>query len=198
MTIKAMPCVIGGILCVVVGCMTPAGGTDQQQVLAERLQAYQRAEDPVAKAQLKAELETLVDKYLFHAPRGYLGVVVHRVNVMGTGRLVIRDRTMPAGSVWVARVVADTPAQRAGVQADDFIVTVDGQRWASGPDGFIEYVQAKHPGEKLKLTVLRGAATNDVAAVLGELPASEQARVYSEERRRAFFERWLREHGERN
>ena len=197
-TIKAMLCLLGVILCAVVGCVTPTGGTEPERLLAERLQAYQRASDPVAKAKLQVELETLVDKYLFHVPRGYLGVAVHRVSVMGTGRLVIRDRTMPGGSVWVARVVAGTPAERAGVQPDDFIVAVDGQRWASGPDGFIEYVQAKHPGDKLELVMLRGTATNAIAAVLGELPASEQARVCSEERRRAFFERWLSERLGRN
>lgn len=167
--------------------------TSHKTVLTECLRVYRQTNDPEVKSRLKDTMETVVDRYLFRTPKGYLGVTLNRVNVIGNGRLVIQDRVMPSGSVWVTRVMEDTGAQKAGLQPNDFIITVDGKQWESGPDGFIEYVQSKHPGERLKLSVLRETKTNTSEVVLGELPQAEHERLYTKERSQAFFERWLDE-----
>ena len=45
----------------------------------------------------------------------------------------------------------------------------------------------------MKLTVLRGSGTNEMEAIVGDLPAAERSRIYSEENARTFFQNWLRE-----
>ena len=169
--------------------------TAHTNVLAACVSLYRQAQDPEVKTRLREIMETVVDKYLFRAPRGYLGVRLNRVNVRG-GQLVVQGMIVPPGGVWVSQVLDDGGAQKAGMQPNDVIIAVDGKPCDSGPDGFIEYVQTKRPGEKLTLSVVRDAATNAVTAVLGELPDSEKERIYSKERGDEFFQRWLSEQTE--
>ncbi len=165
--------------------------TAHQVVLQQCLRVYAQTRDPEVKARLRDAMETIVDRHLFRAPKGYLGVGLNRVNVMGNGQLVIQNRVMPPGSVWVNRVIEDTAAQKAGIQPNDFIIAVDDKKWETGPDGFIQYIQSKSPGEKVKLSLLRDTTTNTVEAVLGELPKAEQEQLYTTEKSREFFENWL-------
>jgi S1-C subfamily serine protease len=120
---------------------------------------------------------------------------LNRVNVRG-GQLVVQGMIVPPGGVWISQVLDDGGAQKAGLQANDVVIALDGKPCDSGPDGFIEYVQTKRPGEKLKLSVVRDTATNAITAVLGELPDSEKERIYSKERGDEFFQRWLAEQTE--
>jgi len=166
---------------------------DHKAVLAACLPVYRQTSDPEVKMRLQEVMAAVVDKYLFRAPRGYLGVRLNRVHVRGGGQLIIAGTTVPPGAVWVSQVLEDTAAQKAGLQPNDFIIAVDDKPWDSGPDGFIEYVQSKRPGERLKLTVVRGAVTNNAEAVLGELPPAEAERIYTKENSEEFFQRWLAE-----
>ncbi len=84
----------------------------------------------------------------------------------------------------VARVVANSPAQKAGLQpADkvlvvgnrqipvggDIIVNYDGKA-AENADQFINYVEAKRPGDTLTLKVNRNGKTLTLSVVLAERP----------------------------
>lgn len=169
--------------------------SNHKAVLAACVPRYHQSEDPEVKMRLKELMATVVDKHLFRAPRGYLGVRLNRVHVRG-GQLVIAGTAVPPGAVWVSQVLDDTGAQKAGLQANDFIISVDGKQWENGPDGFIEYVQTKRPGEHLKLSIVRGTTTNATDAVLGELPATEAERIYTKENGEEFFRRWLAEQTE--
>jgi len=169
--------------------------SDHKAVLAACVSPYRQTQDPEVKTRLRDVMATLVDKHLFRAPRGYLGVRLNRVNVRG-GQLVVAGTIVPPGAVWVSQVLDDAGAQKAGMQANDCIIAVDGKPCESGPDGFIEYVQTKRPGDHLKLSVLRGTTTNAADAVLGDLPATEAERIYSKERGDEFFQRWLAEQTE--
>jgi len=169
--------------------------SDHKAVLAACVPVFRQTRDPEVRTRLKEVMATVVDKCLFRAPRGYLGVRLNRVHVRG-GQLVIAGTAVPPGAVWVSQVLEDTGAQKAGLQANDFIITVDDKRWETGPDGFIEYVQTKRPGEHLKLSIVRGTTTNAADAVLGELPATEAERIYTKENGDEFFRRWLAEQTE--
>jgi S1-C subfamily serine protease len=166
--------------------------SNHQAVLAACVPRYRQTQDPEVKTRLKEVMASVVDKHLFRAPRGYLGVRLNRVHIRG-GQLVVAGTTAPPGAAWVSQVMDDTPAQKAGMQANDFIIAVDGKPLENGSDGFIEYVQSRRPGARLKLSVLRGAATNAIDAVLGELPQAEAERIHTKERGDEFFERWLAE-----
>jgi len=159
-------------------------------VLAECVRVYRQTTDPEVRVRLMHVMEAIVDQHLFRAPRGFLGVQLQNVFIGAGGALVINGQTIPPGAAWVSRVLDDTGAQKAGVQANDFIIGVDTQKWETGSSGFTEYVQAKRPGEHLKLVIVRGTETNKIDAMLGELPEAEQERVYAEDRRQAFFEKW--------
>ena len=166
---------------------------NHKAVLAECIQVYQQTKDFEVKERLKDVVAVMVNRYLYHAPRGYLGVKMQGVDVQGAGRLVIQDRVMPSGSVWVSEVMEETPAQKSGLQPNDFIIEVDGKPWKSGSSEFSEYVQSKHPGDRLKLSVLRDKSTNTVEAVLGNLSKEELERLFPKEHSQEFFEAWLKE-----
>ncbi|MCX7887152.1 MAG: PDZ domain-containing protein [Verrucomicrobiae bacterium] len=167
--------------------------TDHKAVLAACVTVYRQTRDPEVKLRLKEAMAAIVDKHLFRAPRGFLGVRLNRVLVRGAGQFIVAGTVIPPGAVWVAQVIEESPAQKAGLQNNDCIIAVDDKPCEEGPDAFIEYIQSKRPGEQVKLSVLRGNTTNTTTAVLGELPAAEAERLYTKERSEDFFQRWLTE-----
>jgi S1-C subfamily serine protease len=93
------------------------------------------------------------------------------------------DRTEGA---LVQDVVPDSPADRAGIEAGDAAVTVDGQQLRAGGDiivavdgetvtGMDEVIAAmnsRQPGDQVELTLLRGGDERTVTVELGERPAN--------------------------
>jgi hypothetical protein len=166
--------------------------TNHEAVLKACWESYRQTLDPEVRWRAKTVLRHVVDKYLFRAPRAFLGVQLNNVIVAGGGKLVINGLTMPAGAVWITRVVPDTAAQQAGLQPNDFILDADSRRFEGGPADFTTYVKSKLPGEKMKLTVVRGQETNVIEAVLGKMPETEQEKLYTGEASEEFFNDWLR------
>jgi S1-C subfamily serine protease len=88
----------------------------------------------------------------------------------------------------VQSVVPGSRAAKAGIEAVDATMTVDGQRVKAGGDvivaadgkpvtsmsDVIAAVDSKQPGDDLQLTVLRGGQQHDVTVELAERPASAQ------------------------
>ena len=55
-------------------------------------------------------------------------------------------------------------SKRAGVRKNDIIVAVDGDRTGRTPSEFVAWFwQSTRPGQKVKLTVLRGGRSRDIA-----------------------------------
>jgi len=90
--------------------------------------------------------------------------------------------------VLVQEVVKDGPADDAGMKAGtttatinganivlggDIITEIDGKK-ISGMDEVVNAVDAASPGDKLKVTVMRGGSTKDLTVTLGDRPASVQ------------------------
>jgi serine protease Do len=59
------------------------------------------------------------------------------------------------GGVIVASVTPGKPAAKAGIQPQDVIVSIDGQPIKDG-DELVAIISAKHPGQTVKLGILRG------------------------------------------
>jgi S1-C subfamily serine protease len=88
----------------------------------------------------------------------------------------------------VESVVPNSPADKAGIQAGDATMTVDGQRIKAGGDvivaadgqpvhsmsDVIAAVDSKQPGDDLQLTLNRDGQQRDVTVQLAERPASAQ------------------------
>jgi serine protease Do len=60
-----------------------------------------------------------------------------------------------SGGVLVASVTPGKPAAKAGIQPQDAIVSIDGQNIKDG-DELVSIISAKHPGQTVKLGILRG------------------------------------------
>lgn len=134
------------------GQAVPAGGGIE-------LQAGQPVEDPAAKDVT------------------YLGVETTKLRGFATKHL-----NLPADTgVVVDSLDKDGPAAKAGIAKDDIITKVDGKAVASHKD-LIDQVQAKKPGEQVKIEFVHEGKPAKATATLGahkpEPPEVEEAEVH--------------------
>jgi putative serine protease PepD len=80
------------------------------------------------------------------------------------------DSTGTTGAL-VTSVSSGSPAASAGVKAGDLITAVDGKS-VTGPSDLVSAIAAHHPGDKLTLTLRRGASSVTATATLGRQPAT--------------------------
>jgi S1-C subfamily serine protease len=100
---------------------------------------------------------------------GYLGLEVRELN---------RPKSNLSGAaveqgVCVDSVLADGPAQRAGLRTGDIIVTVDGKDVQS-PDHFVQLVGAVGPERLVELAFVRDSKRQAVGITLARRPATTQ------------------------
>ncbi len=100
--------------------------------------------------------------------RGWLGVLIQEVN-----RKLAESFNLPKPmGALVAQVISDGPAEKAGIKAGDIILSVEGRELEMASD-LPPSVGRKHPGEKVKLNILREGKAIDLNVELGALPADE-------------------------
>jgi len=101
--------------------------------------------------------------------RGYLGVRVSEL----TPDLASGFRVSPGtkGAV-IQQVEKDTPAGKAGVQAGDIVVALNGKPVATSGE-LTRGVSAIPPGGKANLTLLRGGAKKEIAVTVGQRPGED-------------------------
>lgn len=86
-------------------------------------------------------------------------------------------RNFISGGAQVVEVIADSPAEAAGLQVGDVILSVDGEE-LSVDNSLAEVIQARQPGDKISLQVQRSGEAENliIEATLAENPDSpEQA-----------------------
>jgi serine protease Do len=66
-------------------------------------------------------------------------------------------------------VTANSPAEKAGVQPEDVVLSVDGRTIENNGD-LSRYVASKAPGTTVKLEVLRGKSRQNLSVTLGTFP----------------------------
>ncbi len=97
--------------------------------------------------------QIVAGKAVAHA---YLGISVQpSLNPIGAG---------------VARVLAGTPAARAGLKPGDVIVEL-GSAQIGGPDDLSAVIDGKKPGDRIRVTYIRGGKTHTVTVTLGTRPS---------------------------
>jgi serine protease Do len=84
-------------------------------------------------------------------PRPRLGVTVAGIDQNNNS--AVAAGKLPAG-VYVSQVEDNSPAKTAGIQADDIIVEIDGQRMIT-TDEMITYLSTKKEGDVVKVKVYR-------------------------------------------
>ena len=95
----------------------------------------------------------------------YIGVYLNNLDSEKIKALNIKS----TNGVLIAKVVEDGPAARAGIQANDVIVAVNGKA-VNSAGAFIGELAAKKVGESVELSVIRNSQTLKIRVVLEETP----------------------------
>ena len=114
---------------------------------------------------------SVVDKLIANGKvtRGWLGVTVQPLDDDLAKSFGLPEST----GAMVAAVVPNGPAERAGIQQGDVILSVDGQTIADSRD-LTRRVGGYDIGRSAKLDVLRGGSHRIVSVKLGERPGEQQ------------------------
>ena len=106
---------------------------------------------------------------------GWLGVSIQAV----TKDLVKEHDLKVSEGMFVEEVVDDSPADSAGIEDGDVIVSFDGKN-VTDVDAFVKLVQQTAPGKKVPIALMRGSERKTVSAVIaaGSPEASVVKRMY--------------------
>jgi serine peptidase DegS len=99
--------------------------------------------------------------------RGWIGIVTADVDEVDA-----RRHGLPAPGVVVAQLYMGSPAAQVGIEPRDMILTVNGVAVASSQDTLTRIATAK-PGQKVKITGLRGNARFSTEVTVGERPRAQ-------------------------
>ena len=102
--------------------------------------------------------------------RGWIGVQIQPVTQDIADSLGLKK----AEGALVAEPQADSPAQKAGIEAGDVITAVDGQEVKDARD-LAKKIGAMAPKASVKLAILHKGTEKTVTLTLGELPNSKEA-----------------------
>jgi serine protease Do len=104
--------------------------------------------------------------------RGWIGVQIQPVTPDIADSLGLKK----AEGALVAEPQANSPAQKAGIEAGDVITSVDGKEIKDARD-LAKKIGAMAPKSSVKLTVLHKGAEKTLTLTLGELPNAKEARA---------------------
>ncbi len=76
-----------------------------------------------------------------------------------------------AGGAKITKIVAGSPAAKAGLKVGDVVTSFDGKTITSA-DELTAVVSAAKAGDKVTVTVKRGGSTQHVSVTLGVQPSS--------------------------
>ncbi|MGC1882922.1 MAG: PDZ domain-containing protein, partial [Pseudolabrys sp.] len=107
--------------------------------------------------------------------RGWIGVQIQPVTQDIADSLGLKK----AEGALVAEPQANSPAQKAGIEAGDVITAVDGKEVKDARD-LAKRIGAIAPKASVKLTVLHKGSEKTVNLTLGELPNAKEARADAE------------------
>jgi serine protease Do len=104
-----------------------------------------------------------------HVSRGWLGVSVQLVTDELAESFGLKE---PKGAL-VAEVIANSPADKAGIKRGDIILTFDGHE-VDAINDLPRLVAATPAGKEVRLSVFRSGKTHELTAVIGKLQEDEK------------------------
>lgn len=162
--------------------------------------------DPEVKTRCFSVMKEMVILREFGRGPGFVGVRMEDVLLPGPKA----DEPGIKG-VRIVLVLANTPAERAGLSVGDVVLTIDkvdlnviavGGRLNSPSDIFVDHIKSKHPGDVITMSILRGGQKLDVNVTLMLRPDDEeigqepfwgrQAPVSRKKQGELFFSGWLK------
>ncbi|MEK7710267.1 MAG: PDZ domain-containing protein [Planctomycetota bacterium] len=96
------------------------------------------------------------------ADRGWLGVSIGEVPEALTAQLDLKGR-----GIVILNVVEGSPADSAGIEAHDIILSINGQEVSGEIGGAVEAIKSHKPGESLNVAVLRNGQQKTINVTLG-------------------------------
>jgi serine protease Do len=111
-----------------------------------------------------------------HVTRSYLGVTVQEVTPAIAKAMGLKD----IGGALVSNVSPDSPAQKAGLQTGDVILSMNGVPIAESNELRMS-VSLMRPDQTVKLKIVRNGEEKEVGVVLGQMPEEKTARAGSSE-----------------
>ncbi len=102
--------------------------------------------------------------------RGYLGVLIQNLSP----ELAKQFQVPNAKGALVAQVISGSPADEAGIQVGDIIVSFNGKHIQDSTQ-LRNLVAATKPDEKVNLTVLRNGKEQNLTVTVGKLPSGPPA-----------------------
>jgi serine protease Do len=108
--------------------------------------------------------------------RGWIGVQIQPVTQDIADSLGLKK----AEGALVAEPQANSPAQKAGIEAGDVITSVDGKEIRDARD-LAKKIGAMAPKASIKLTVLHKGAEKTLTLTLGEMPNTKEARATTDD-----------------
>jgi len=97
--------------------------------------------------------------------RGWMGVSIQALSDDMARTYRMKDNK----GALISDVTPDSPAEKAGLKADDVVVGVDGRAIEDNGD-LSRYIAAKAPGTTVNLRLLRGGTEQTIAVTLGTFP----------------------------
>lgn len=111
--------------------------------------------------------DSIISTGKFEKP--YIGVYLDNLDSEKIKALNIKS----TNGVLIAKVVEGGPAEKAGLQANDVIVAVNGKQ-VNSAGAFIGELAAKKSGQNIELKVIRNSKTVNINVTLGETPKIQQ------------------------
>jgi serine protease Do len=107
--------------------------------------------------------------------RGYMGVSLVGLDELDAAKLQkLPEWIRKRGGIYIGDVIAEGPAEAAGMKAGDVILSLDDKTIANGSD-LVEYVSMKSPGDVVKCHVWREGKALTLSAKLAARPTNEEA-----------------------
>ena len=101
--------------------------------------------------------------------RGWLGVQIDNVNEGLAKALKLEDLN---GAI-ITHVISGSPAEEAGVEEKDVIISVDGER-VDDSSNLKNLISSGRPNDKTKLTVIRDGKEKKITVILGTRPGEKE------------------------
>jgi serine protease Do len=98
-------------------------------------------------------------------PKGWLGVYVTDIDEEIMGKMGLESEN----GVLISDVVEDSPAEKAGLEKDDVIISFDGKK-VKGVNQFIRLVGRTEPGDEVEIKVIRDKEERVFSVQMGTEP----------------------------
>lgn len=109
--------------------------------------------------------------------RGWFGISIRELN-----KEEAKQFDYPVSGLLIGQVENNSPAEKAGLKRNDFIIKLNGKRIRSGDDLKLKIANAT-PGEIIPVTIYRGDKKLNIKVKIGEAPDTMKFRIRGEDGR---------------